>query len=66
MMDKKKKWHDAMVAKGHVPIMEEYSDGPVLDVFVVDCGFHNGPGCSKCRWSTCYHCDGVEDIPECR
>lgn len=59
--EEKLKWLDAMKSKGHVPIM----DNGELDMFVCDSGYHNGPGCETCHWSTCHHCDGIEDIPEC-
>lgn len=54
-------WFDAMRAKGHVPKM---SSGD-LDIFVLDEGFHNGPGCETCGWSCCWHCEGIDDIPPC-
>lgn len=55
-------WEAAMRAKGHTPVL--YSFGS-LDHFVMESGFHNGPGCSVCGWSCCEHCDSVSDIPEC-
>lgn len=57
----KTKWFDAMVAKGHTPIVDE--DG--LNLFVLDEDIHNGPGCNVCHISFCMHCRGIKDIPEC-
>lgn len=65
MKERLQKWHDAMVAKGHKPQMADCSSEPMLDIFVVDVGFHNGPGCLTCHWSCCMHCKGIDDIPEC-
>lgn len=62
--DKKKLWYDAMIGAGHVPIMEE-NNSDELDIFVNCVGFHNGPGCSKCKWECCWHCIKIEDIPKC-
>lgn len=57
-----KKWELAMKVKGHSPIMYE----GVLDAFVLDENFHNGPGCSTCGWSVCWHCSpDLEKIPQC-
>lgn len=60
-------WIEAMKAKGHMPVMRDWEDGtpPVLDIWVVDYGYHNGPGCSICGWSCCHHCEGIESIPQC-
>lgn len=60
-MGNQQKWTEAIKAKGHTPVMD---DGE-LEYFVMDAGFHNGPGCQTCGWSCCWHCDGIEDIPEC-
>lgn len=62
LTEEKERWMEAMKAKGHVPVVED--DGS-LDMFVCDGGYHNGPGCSSCGWSTCHHCERIEDIPEC-
>lgn len=51
-------------AKPPVHIHEEYpehdwerdEDGKI-DEFALDYGFHNGPGCSRCYYSFCIHCD---------
>jgi hypothetical protein len=64
---KKEEWKAAMEAKGHTPIMMQYPGGePELDIWVVEQGYHNGPGCSTCGWSTCQHCNRLMIIPECR
>lgn len=54
-------WIEAMRAKGHSPCME---DGRV-DIFVMDSGFHNGPGCITCGESWCMHCTAPENIEPC-
>lgn len=60
-------WIDALKAKGHVPRMVSYEEGETyLNMFVLDCGFHNGPGCETCGWSTCEHCNDVDAIPKCK
>lgn len=65
MNTKSKKWYDAMIAKGHTPIMCSY-DSTQIESFVYEQGFCNGPGCSTCNWSTCWHCNKDENsIPEC-
>mgnify|MGYP003386478718 CR=1 FL=1 len=60
------KWKDAMIKKGHTPILDY--DG-VLNVWVLDEDYdeedHNGPGCSSCNWSCCMYCDDIDSIPEC-
>ena len=57
-MDKKEKlWYDIMVERGHTPIMDEYDGEKELNYFVYDYDHHNGPGCSVCNWSVCWHCE---------
>lgn len=46
--------------KGHVWKLDE--DGNV-DTFYLDYDFHNGPGCVKCGYTFCEHCDS--EITEC-
>lgn len=58
-------WIAAMKAKGHMPVMRDEEDGGGLDVFVMDYGYHNGPGCSSCGISWCHHCNGPDSIKEC-
>ncbi len=59
-------WYDALKVKGHTPIMEDWDGVEEIDMFVVDIEFCNGPGCSKCHWSTCQHCHpNLDDIPFC-
>ena len=56
-------WFDLARAKGHQ--LKEW-DGNV-DNFVTDGGYCNGPGCVKCGWTTCMHCDWQgKTIPECK
>jgi hypothetical protein len=35
-----------------------------IDVFVMESGYHNGPGCSVCDFTFCHHCepDGYNDM----
>lgn len=55
-------WETALIKKGHTPILYEGQ----LDIFVLDVGHHNGPGCSVCRDMWCWHCmKNPEDLPEC-
>jgi hypothetical protein len=65
MNARNEKWVAAMKAKGHTPRMVDWPDGPDLDIFFTDAGFHNGPGCDTCGWTCCMHCDDVGRIPEC-
>ena len=61
-----KHWYEAMLAKGHDPIMMDYGDGDeTLDIFVTDVNYCNGPGCKTCGWSCCMHCGTVDQIPQC-
>jgi hypothetical protein len=60
--DERETWLNAMKAKGHSPVMD--SDG--LDVLATEYGdHHNGPACSVCGWGCCWHCETIDDIPEC-
>lgn len=61
MIEKYKLWYDALVAKGHTPVMD---DGRI-DIWVVDEGYHNGPGCKACGRSWCWHCYKPDDVTEC-
>lgn len=57
-----RQWYDAMVERGHTPIM--FKDE--LDVFAYYTSDpHNGPKCEVCDWGTCWHCDDVDVIPDC-
>ena len=47
-------YHKKLEEAGHV--LERGSDGEV-DIFVLDAGYHNGPGCVKCGLSWCHHCE---------
>lgn len=33
------------------------TDGDHIDVFALSEGYHNGPECSLCGYSTCWHCE---------
>lgn len=64
-MSDNEEWIEAMKAKGHVPVMRDEEYGGGLDIFVMDAGYHNGPGCSSCGMSWCHHCDGPSTIEAC-
>lgn len=65
-------WRKAFLAAGHTFIMtvpdegDEEHDPPRPNMWVVDHGFHNGPGCATCGWSCCMHCQKAELIPKCK
>jgi hypothetical protein len=51
-------YYEELEAAGHVLRRDE--DGRV-DNFVMEYGFHNGPGCVNCHDSWCEHCgDKIE------
>lgn len=58
-------WHDLCRQRGHV--LKCYDDEPGrVDQFVTSGGYCNGPGCTKCGWSACMHCDFEgKRIPVC-
>ena len=63
-------WCNAFEAQGHTFVLEtEIPAGASkawdIDIFVYDHGRCNGPGCSTCHWSTCWHCTKAENIPPC-
>ncbi len=49
-----KDYYAALEAAGHVLHRDE--DGNI-DFFVMDYGYHNGPGCVNCHDSWCEHCE---------
>lgn len=56
--DIKSLWEKIMRERGHEPYMDKWSNGTeTLDIFVDSEGIHNGPGCTKCDWSCCMHCE---------
>ena len=55
-------WDAKAAEKGHVLKRDE--DGKV-DHWVVDSGYHNGPGCAKCHASWCHHCTNMDNIEDC-
>jgi len=61
LTSKEQLWYDTLIAKGHTPAMWDED----LDIFFYDSPFHNGPGCTKCSWSCCWHCDNIDVIPKC-
>lgn len=55
-------WHELARERGHVL----KADGDYVDNFVTSGGYCNGPGCIKCGWSECMHCDWEgKKIPMC-
>lgn len=59
-------WLRVMRERGHTPVLDD--DGS-LDIFIMDYDIHNGPGCSVCGWSTCWHCNSspITVVPrECK
>jgi hypothetical protein len=53
-----KKYYEELEAAGHV--LKKDEDGNVCQ-WVLDEGFHNGPGCVNCHDSWCEHCrDTIE------
>ena len=55
-------WIKAAKAAGHVLRKDEGK----VDWFVMDSGFHNGPGCSKCGKSWCQWCTSPSEIEPCQ
>lgn len=57
-------WFDLARSKGH--ILKTYPKSREIDNFVTSGGHCNGPGCKKCGWTECMHCDWKgELIPTC-
>lgn len=53
-----KEYYAAIEAAGH--LLKRTDDGEV-DFFVLDSGYHNGPGCELCHVVWCEHCrDKIE------
>jgi hypothetical protein len=48
--------YEQIEAAGHQ--LQRDEDGEI-DIFVLDYGTHNGPGCVICGDSWCYHCPGA-------
>lgn len=61
--EEREEWYEAMKLRGHAPILDEDYGG--LSIYVMDAGYHHGPGCSVCNWSCCMHCTDITTIPEC-
>lgn len=58
------KWLEAMKAKGHMPRTIRLDGDLVIDVMYSG-DYHEGPYCVACDWCCCWHCDGIETIPDC-
>jgi hypothetical protein len=58
-------WHDDYIAQAKAQGHTLRESCGRVDWFAYDSGHCNGPGCEKCDWSACWHCDGPEDIPKC-
>jgi len=60
----RKRWFETAEERGHKLIRDQDGD---VDQFVEGGGFHNGPGCETCGWSTCMHCAAdFSRIPVCK
>lgn len=46
---------------GHVLRLSDDGD---IDAFVCDSGFHNGPGCTRCLKSWCWHCTSADKVAQ--
>jgi hypothetical protein len=58
MMSRENPYYDKLEAAGHKLRRDEDGD---IDFFVMDIGYHNGPGCTECGHSWCEHCeDAIE------
>lgn len=56
-------WEQAMRKKGHVPVMGKDNR---LDHMVLSSRTHNGPGCSVCGQTWCWHCVTELSIQRCQ
>lgn len=57
-------WFQLCRDKGHV--LKAYPVTGRVDQFVTNRSICNGPGCIKCGWTACMHCDWKgEEIPVC-
>lgn len=61
MNNKEQLWYDALVEKGHTPLL----NGDLDIFFYVGGEYHNGPGCSTCGFGCCWHCNTIDLIPVC-
>jgi hypothetical protein len=60
-------WRKAWFALAHKRGHALKRDGKYIDSFVTSGGYCNGPGCVKCGWTGCMHCDFEgKRIPQCR
>jgi hypothetical protein len=51
-------YHQALRDAGHtLRMIEDEGEPPRIDIFVMDVGYHNGPGCVTCGDSWCHHCE---------
>lgn len=57
-------WFSLARERGH--ILKTDANFGEIDQFVTYGGYCNGPGCAKCGWTECMHCDWKgEKIPQC-
>lgn len=49
-------FEEKLEAAGHVLRRD---GGGYIDIFVMDIGYHNGPGCVNCGESWCHHCEDL-------
>lgn len=47
-------YYEKLEAAGHVLRRAEHGE---IDNWVMDVGYHNGPGCINCHESWCEHCE---------
>jgi hypothetical protein len=50
-----------LVPGGHV-FYERYGS---IDVWILDAGYHNGPGCERCFETWCEHCSDAYKTEMC-
>ncbi len=60
--NKRTKWLEAMEKGGHFPKVNDENE---LNIWVMNHGVHNGPGCSICGVSWCWNCTDPDEIPPC-
>jgi hypothetical protein len=60
--EKQSIWYKCLTDLGHSPKMNSYGH---LDYFAFDVMGHNGPSCTKCGKSWCWHCTDPEELLHC-
>lgn len=62
-LGKHDKKEEMYLNSGHV--WKEDEDG-FIDIFAMSEGYHNGPVCSVCDYSPCWHCDPIPNTSDCK